>query len=102
MPDLNKLADTYGLAYMEINDCMDLDGQLERAQALPRPCIIDVRLIREEALAPKCAAIIGADGSIVSMPLEDMSPLLPLSQLQAEMIVPLLPASLNIERPKHP
>jgi acetolactate synthase I/II/III large subunit len=101
MPALDKLADTYGLAYMEIGDCMDLKGQLERAQALPRPCIIDVRLIPEEALAPKCAAIIGADGSIVSMPLEDMSPLLPLSQLQAEMIVPLLPASLNVERPKY-
>lgn len=99
MPGLDKLAQAYGLAYMEISDCKDLRGQLARAQALPRPCIIDVRLIPEEALAPKCAAIIGADGSIVSMPLEDMSPLLPLSQLQAEMIVPLLPASLNVERP---
>lgn len=99
MPGLYKLALAYGLAYMEISDCEDLGGQLARAQALPRPCIIDVRLIPEEALAPKCAAIIGADGSIVSMPLEDMSPLLPLSQLQAEMIVPLLPASLNVERP---
>lgn len=99
MPDLDKLAHTYGLGYMEISDCQNLRGQLTKAQTLPRPCIIDVRLIPEEALAPKCAAIIGADGSIVSMPLEDMSPLLPLSQLQAEMVVPLLPASLNVKRP---
>jgi len=35
------------------------------------------------------------DGSMLSMPLEDMSPLLPLAQLQAEMLVPLSEASLK-------
>jgi len=33
------------------------------------------------------------------MPLEDMSPLLPLAELQREMLVPLLPASLDAARP---
>ena len=99
MPDLKKIADTYGLAYMSISDCAQLESQLSDAQKLPRPCIVDVQLIAEEGLAPKCAAIIGADGSIVSMPLEDMSPLLPLDQLLAEMLLPLLPASLNAPRP---
>ena len=32
--------------------------------------------------------------AMLSMPLEDMSPLLPLAQLQAEMLIPLLPQSL--------
>jgi len=99
MPSLRKLADTYGLEFMEITDCHNLQDQLEQAQQLARPCIIDVRLIPEEALAPKCAAIIGTDGSIVSMPLEDMSPLLSLAQLEKEMLVPLLPASLSAPRP---
>ena len=31
---------------------------------------------------------------MTSMPLEDMSPLLPLDRLQAEMLVPLSPVSL--------
>ncbi len=96
MPDLEKLADTYALPYLCIEDSARLTDELIRAQSLPRPCLIDVRLMPEESLQPKCAAIPRADGSIVSMPLEDMSPLLPLETLKAEMIVPLLPASLDV------
>ncbi|MBN9694518.1 MAG: thiamine pyrophosphate-binding protein [Zoogloea sp.] len=99
MPDLEKIADTYGLPFLRIDDCADLADALARAQALPRPCLIDVRLVADESLQPKCAAIPRADGSIVSMPLEDMSPLLPLETLKAEMLVPLLPASLEAPRP---
>lgn len=95
LPDLAKLAAVYGLPYLAIEDATDLAVGLERALTLPRPCLIDVKLKPNETLAPKCAAIPRADGSIVSMPLEDMSPLLPLEQLQAEMLVPLLPASLE-------
>lgn len=99
MPSLEKLANTYGLPFLEISDCTNLAEALAHAQTLPRPCLIDVRLIPEESLQPKCAAIPRADGSIISMPLEDMSPLLPLEILKAEMIVPLLPASLEACRP---
>jgi len=99
MPDLEKLAAVYDLPYLRIDDCAGLADALGRAQALPRPCLIDVHLVPDESLAPKCAAIPRADGSIVSMPLEDMSPLLPLDVLKAEMIVPLLPASLDAPRP---
>lgn len=99
MPDLQKLAAAYGLPYLRIDDCAGLTDVLAEAQTLPRPCLIDVHLVADESLQPKCAAIPRADGSIVSMPLEDMSPLLPLATLQAEMIVPLLPASLDAPRP---
>lgn len=98
MPALGMLAQTYGLPYMVINDCTNLADALRQAQDLPRPCIIDVQLVPDETLQPKCAAIPRSDGSIVSMPLEDMSPLLPLETLQAEMLVPLLSASLEAQR----
>jgi acetolactate synthase-1/2/3 large subunit len=87
------------MPFMRIDDCASLADALVRAQQLPRPCLIDVQLVPDETLQPKCAAIPRADGSIVSMPLEDMSPLLPLETLKAEMIVPLLPASLDAPRP---
>jgi acetolactate synthase-1/2/3 large subunit len=44
-------------------------------------------------LSPKVAALPQPDGSIISMPLEDMSPLLPRDQLRNEMLIPLHPAS---------
>jgi acetolactate synthase-1/2/3 large subunit len=42
-------------------------------------------LSSNETLAPKVAAVPQADGSMLSMPLEDMTPLLPLEVLEREM-----------------
>lgn len=98
LPDLENVAHAYGIPFMRIEDVKELDAALQQAMALPRPLIVDVRLTPNEALAPKVAALPQADGSIISMPMEDMSPLLPLDALKAEMIVPLTEASLRCER----
>jgi acetolactate synthase-1/2/3 large subunit len=56
-------------------------------------CIVEVMLEENVVLSPKVAALPQPDGSIISMPLEDMSPLLPRDQLRKEMLIPLHPAS---------
>jgi acetolactate synthase-1/2/3 large subunit len=60
--------------------------------------IIDMQLVSNEVLSPKVAALPQPDGSMLSMPLEDMSPLLPLEELKREMMIPLLPQS---EKARH-
>lgn len=94
LPDLERIAAVYDMPFLRIADAAELASGLAAALELPRPCLIDVRLLENETLAPKAAAIPQADGSIISMPLEDMSPLLSLEQLQQEMTEPLHPASL--------
>lgn len=94
LPDLERLASTWGLPYACISDAENLPGQLAAVLAIKGPCLVDVRLPANETLAPKCAALPQPDGSMLSMPLEDMSPLLELEVLQAEMIEPLTTASL--------
>jgi acetolactate synthase-1/2/3 large subunit len=98
LPNLERIAAVYDLPYLRIDDARNIDEALSEALALPRPCLIDVRLIANETLAPKSSAIPQADGSMMSMPLEDMSPLLPLEQLRAEMLIPLTPQSLGTIR----
>jgi acetolactate synthase I/II/III large subunit len=95
LPDLEKLAAVFGLSYTRIDDAADLTGQIKAAMAAPAPGICDVRLVKDESLWPKVAALPQPDGSMLSMPLEDMSPLLPLAQLQAEMLIPLSEASIK-------
>lgn len=97
LPDLEKIAATYGLPFQRINDASELP-MLAQLLASPGPRLIDMRLTPEEVLAPKVAALPQADGSMLSMPQEDMSPLLSLEQLQAEMLIPLTPASLAAKR----
>ena len=98
LPDLERVAAVYDLPFRRIVNASSIDAGLSEALALPRPCLIDVRLMENETLAPKSAAIPQPDGSMMSMPLEDMSPLLPLEQLRAEMLIPLTPQSLGTIR----
>lgn len=98
LPELAELARTYELGYLRIETAEGLAAGLRQALALPRPVLIDARLVANEALAPKVAALPQADGSIISMPMEDMSPLLPLAQLEREMLIPLSDASRRCAR----
>ncbi|MFV1922308.1 MAG: thiamine pyrophosphate-binding protein [Methylotenera sp.] len=93
LPDLEKVAHTYDLPFLRISDAENLTEALQKAMAMPRPCIIDVQLQENESLMPKASAMPQVDGSMVSMPLEDMTPLLPLEVLKQEMLIPLLPLS---------
>lgn len=93
MPNLEKVAAAYGFSYASVEGPEQLREKLSRALAGPTPRLVDVRLREFEVLFPKCAAIPRPDGSIVSMPLEDMSPLLSLDDLQAELDTPALAAS---------
>mgnify|MGYP000712813365 CR=1 FL=1 len=95
MPDIVKVAEAIGLDTMIIDDASDLDGKIAEALSHPGPLVCDVRLLSDEALWPKVAAIPQEDGSIISMPLEDMSPLLSLETLEQEMLVNVLPASVQ-------
>ena len=95
MPDLEQIAATYGLAFQRITDAAQLAPVLNEVVDHPQAMIVDVQLTPNETLAPKCAALPQADGSMLSMPLEDMSPLLPVEELGAQMIVPLCQASLD-------
>lgn len=95
LPDLEKVAATYDLPFLRIADASELISKLQHALSQTRPLLVDVRLIPNEALAPKVSALPQLDGSMLSMPLEDMTPLLPLETLQVEMIAGLSELSLK-------
>ncbi len=85
MPDLIKVCEAIGIPAMRITRAEDLASGLNAALAQRGPYLCDVSLTSTETLAPKVAAMPRADGSMVSMPLEDMSPLLPLAVLENEL-----------------
>jgi acetolactate synthase I/II/III large subunit len=97
LPDLEDLARTYQIPFKRISTVADL-ASLDELMRIPRPLILDIQLTPNEALAPKVAALPQPDGSIISMPMEDMSPLLSLEKLEAEMMIPLTDASIRCTR----
>jgi acetolactate synthase-1/2/3 large subunit len=97
-PDFTSVAASFGIGAVSIDDVRELPRELAQALARPRPVLIDVRLIPDETLSPKVASMPQPDGSMVTMPLEDMSPLLTLEELKREMDVALAPESLQAVR----
>lgn len=98
-PDFMEIARANGLEAMRIDDASQLDEGVRKALSQRGPLVIDVHVQTDEALWPKSMALPQPDGTMRSMPLEDMSPLLPRDEFRKNMLVPLDPASENL--PSH-
>lgn len=94
IPNLGAISQAIGLKALYIDSLEQLTFSLQQAMQLEGPLVCIVRLMPDESLWPKTAAIPQKDGSMLSMPLEDMTPLLPIEVLQDEMIIPLSQVSL--------
>lgn len=88
-PEFAGIAKAMGIPAISVQTSEELVAALRPDSWKKGPRLIDVKLAPQEILSPKVAAIPQKDGSIISMPLEDMSPLLTLQQLEEEMLVPL-------------
>jgi acetolactate synthase-1/2/3 large subunit len=93
LPDIVALAQAMNIPASRVSDAADLRAAIRRTLAQPGPVILDVQVQPDETLWPKSAALPQPDGSMLSMPLEDMSPLLPRAELRAQMLVALAPES---------
>ena len=93
LPDIRRLADAAGIDSMRIEGTENLSGGITAALAQRGPLLVDVVTAKNELLWPRVAAMPQPDGSIISMPLEDMTPLLSYEELAENMLVPILPAS---------
>ena len=98
-PDLSILAPAYGFRYVCIRTLHDLDTLFSSIDlddtSKNYKIIASIKIEVEEILAPKCVPYIHADGSIISMPLEDMSPLLGALELESLLGSPLTQQSLS-------
>ncbi|WP_342359605.1 thiamine pyrophosphate-binding protein [Terrarubrum flagellatum] len=93
-PDIAKLAEVHGIPAITVRDAAELRDAVRKTLAhVSGPILCNVHLKNDEILQPKSSALPQPDGSILSMPLEDMTPLLSLDELKSNMLVPLDPAS---------
>ena len=62
------------------------------------PIVLEVYMAPDQLLVPKLSVSITAEGKLVSPPLEDLSPLMPLEVLEKSLLVPLHPNSITLNR----
>lgn len=87
-PNLAKLSFAYGYPYVSIHNNTELDEGIEETLATEGPVICEVFVRWDQVFEPKSSAKRLPDGTIVSPPLEDLSPFLPDEEMDAMMIIP--------------
>ena len=86
-PSLEKIAHAYGMEYFKAEDIRGLRGVIEEALNYEGPVICEVVCIRDEEVLTAVTAKKMPDGSVASLPIEDMKPFLDRDEFNSNMIV---------------
>lgn len=95
-PDYGAVAKAFGMPAFRIRTWEDFDDVIPKIQSYPGPLICEVFMHPEQLFVPKLSLAARRDGSLVSPPLEDLSPLVPRDELRENMLVGVHPKSLEI------
>lgn len=87
-PDMGKLAGAYGIPYLSAFHNSQLADAIERTLEMKGPAICEVFVSADQNFEPKSAAKRLEDGTMVSPPLEDLSPFLSEEEMDRNMIIP--------------
>lgn len=96
-PDFSKIAAAFGIPSLQIRSWEDFNSMIPEMQLQEGPLICEVFMHPEQLFVPKLSLAIQKDGSLVSPPLEDLSPLLPREELEHAMVVGMHEKSKNLK-----
>lgn len=81
-PEFRKIAELFGMSYFEVKGKQDLNQNLTDLLRDSRPTLIEVLMHPDQKYLPRLGTTKLPDGTLISPPLEDMDPLIPLELLE--------------------
>lgn len=90
LPNILKVAEAYGIQICEIHDHTDIRERIAAVLDVSGPVVCAVNVSSDQATAPRATSSVRPDGTIVSLPMEDMAPRLPRDVFLTEMLIPPL------------
>lgn len=91
LPEIRRIATAYGIQNNRIENHGELEDGIAEALASDGPFLSEVMVDPDELTGPKVKSVLGSDGRMISMPLEDLAPFLDRGEFLANMIVPPMP-----------
>ena len=85
-PDIQKVAQAYGLATVVLESNEYLEDKIKAVLAHQGPIVCEVKLSLDYTFMPKLSSEKLPDGKMVSKPLEDLYPFLPREEFESNMI----------------
>ncbi len=96
-PNFSAVAFAFGIKSFQIRTWEDFERIIPQVQSFEGPVICEVFMHPHQLFVPKLSLSIQKDGTLISPPLEDLSPLLSRKELEANMISGLHTKSAIIE-----
>jgi acetolactate synthase-1/2/3 large subunit len=90
LPDILKVAKSYGLKTYKIKSNKNIRKKIAKILNMNGPVICEVVCLPDEPRMPSMMSVQKSDGSMVSAPLENLWPFLPREEYLSNMIIPLI------------
>tara|TARA_B110000858_G_scaffold68617_1_gene79717 strand:+ start:4067 stop:5857 length:1791 start_codon:yes stop_codon:yes gene_type:complete len=97
LPNFSKLLPAFGYNYYRFNE-KDREESIKIFLDDPNQSVLEVFMDPEQAFSPKVKGVLNDDNTILSPPIEEMSPILPLDIIKDKMLVKLDQKSYEIKR----
>ena len=97
LPSFKKLLPAFGFNYYRFNED-DRKNSIQEFLNDPSQSVLEVFMDPEQGFLPKVKGVLNQDNTILSPPIEEMSPLLPLDFIKEKMIIKLDDKSYKIKR----
>jgi acetolactate synthase-1/2/3 large subunit len=81
-PDFRKIAELFEMSHYEVKNNSSLNKELTELLSDSRPALIEVIMSPEQKYLPRLGTTKLPDGTLISPPIEDMEPLIPLDLLE--------------------
>lgn len=88
-PDFSKIAYAFGLPYRKCESKIEMSDAVQWVINEPKYCLLEVCCSTDQVFEPKSATKRLEDGSLYSLPLEDLAPFLPRDELRENMVIEL-------------
>lgn len=95
-PDFSALAAAFGIKAFTIKTWLDFESVIPQMQAYEGPVICEVFTHPEQLFLPKLSLALQKDGTLISPPLEDLSPLIPREELRENMLIGMHSKSVSL------
>jgi acetolactate synthase-1/2/3 large subunit len=87
LPDIEKISHSYGIKYHKLSDHKNIVANVQTILDEPGPAICEVVMLHTHESMPRNSTYKKEDGTFVSLPMEDLLPLLPRDEFEANMSV---------------
>lgn len=87
LPNLTKIAKANGFHTEEIKNNSELNEKIKKVLEMKGPVFCEIFMNPNQKVIPKLAAKIKSDGTIIPLPIEDLTPLLDREEFKKNMII---------------